>query len=310
MSLNKVESGDAVLYVGDPRLGVSQVDEWLTQCLEGNTWRPLSRPYLYGSDAGFCARRNVLLEKNEWIDGNLNAAGMGYMVIGNAFEDLLANSLKQRNRLISQNLYLIEMPELKVRGKIDLVVFDHEDELALIEVKTCGELPLEPKPTHLAQIQTYAAISGVRRCWLTYMSRKLHPKQPIPLRSFLVDTSAGALEDKLRIAFLSRLAFDKGSLPPVPGHFRKHTECHYCEFRDHFCYGGRRGHPFEASPPLPELSPVQVIELDALAVARAKDLMLSIEDRRIESIKSFLNVSPLSLDLVDRLNSLLVRVLK
>lgn len=307
--LKKVEGfGDAVFFRGDPRLEDSDMDTWLREVLEKREPEIKRRPYLYGSDAGFCARRNVLLEHNVWLDANINAAGFAYMAIGVALENLLAKSLEESRRLVKQDVRLLEMPELKVSGKIDLIIFDSEDELAIIEVKTCGELPKEPKPTHLAQVQSYCAISGIQRAWLVYLSRNLRPLQPIPTRTFSVDCSEEALTEKLRIAALSRLASDEGVLPPTPASFRKHTECHYCEFRDHFCFGSRpglaKGGTPLAAPPLPELEPEEVIKLDAKAKLLAKELYLNSDYRRVKTVEFLKGLSGLDVDLEERLEEI------
>lgn len=300
MTLARVEgTGEAAIFRGDPRIAESDIDGWLTANLESIDRRVKARPHLYGSDAGFCARRNVLLATNDSLESSLNAAGMGYMVIGVAFENLLSEALQRANRLLAQNIYLVDMPAIKIRGKIDLVVIDHQEELALIEVKTCGDLPTEPKPTHLAQIQTYAAVSGIRKAYLTYMSRKLIPKKPIPLRTFEVDTSDEALENRLRIAFLSELALAKGRLPAVPSTFRKHTECHYCEFRDHYCWGGRGDSPPEA--PLPDFSIEDLIKLDNKASKKAKELMKEIDTRREETVRGLRDLEGITKELLDYL---------
>lgn len=227
--------------VGDPRLPKSDMDSWLATVLEARTESGTPRPYLYGSDAGFCARRNVLLEHNVWVDSNVNSAGKGYMAIGVAFENLLAESLQKLGRLLTQDFRLVLIPEVKISGKIDLIVIDSQGELALVEVKTCGELPSEIKPNHLAQVQTYCAVSGFKRAWVIYLSRNLSPRKPMQTRTFQVDTSREAMVSRLTTAVVSRAASDLKMLPPQPAGFRKHTECHYCEFRDYFCWEARPG---------------------------------------------------------------------
>lgn len=291
--MKTIEAGDAILRVGDPRLKPTDIDRWYEVLLGNEKPKVASRPYLYGSDAGFCARRNVLLENNDWIDGDVNAAGRGYMAIGVAFENLLAESLMRNDRLIVQSMRLVPFPQFKISGKIDLVVFDQRNELALIEVKTCGDLPTEPKPTHLAQIQTYAAVSGIHNCYLTYMSRNLNPLKPIPMRSFQVDTSDEALVGVLSIAALSRLAIAEKVLPPVPAHFRKHTECHYCEFRDYFCHGQRPGKGGDAPvSPLPPLEGGALIKMMWEARELARGIFAASPHRRKETIRLLQELVP------------------
>jgi hypothetical protein len=287
--------GEATIYRGDPRLPQTNMDAWYQSMLERHSPKVEKRPYLYGSDAGFCARRNTLLEHNTWVDGYVNAAGSAYMAIGVALEDLLAATLKRNDRLLIQSCRLVEIPEIKISGKIDFVVFDSEDQLALIECKTCGELPTEPKPTHLAQIQTYCAVSGVHRAWLTYLSRNLQPKRPLLIRTFQVDCSEESLTNRLATAWLSKLASARRALPPVPATFRKHTECHYCEFRDFFCYQDRPG-ASGALPtsPLPELEPGELIEMQSLANYNARLLYQDSQERFQRTVEVLYGLDALS----------------
>jgi len=281
--------GTASVFKGDPRLPENDIDSWYNSLL-GEVHPAKMRAHLYGADAGLCARKNVLLEHNTWIPGEVTPASAGYMAIGVALEDLLANSLRRHGRLVTQGMYLIDMPVLKIRGKIDLIAFDFQDELCLIEVKTCGKLPTEPKHDHLAQIQTYCAVSGITRAWLTYMSRDVRsdygPKMAI--RSFPVETGSEALYKRLETASLSLLASKEGMLPPVPATFRKHTECHYCSFRDHFCWRTRPGLPgapsVEPTAPLPEYTPVELIHLYTKAGVIATDLMSEIVNRKYQTL--------------------------
>lgn len=286
-------NGASLTRGNDPRIKETGIDAWYTELLNRN--RPKSgyvRPYLYGSDAGFCARRNVLLQQSDIIDSLENTAGLAFMAIGVAIENLLSEALLKGERLLGQNLYLVDMPQVKVRGKVDFYVFDHEDELALIECKSCGELPAEPKPTHLAQVTTYAAISGLDKAYLTYVSRNVRWKQDIPVKTFVVDTSQGALFEKLRIAALSDLAADENLLPAVPAHFRKHTECHYCEFRDYFCYAQRPGQGGQMPlppPSLTEVSGASLAALDMKAQAVAQAMMFERPNRAVATIEGLLN---------------------
>lgn len=288
------------------------MDEWLTGILErgerGRSGSIAGRPYLYGSDAGFCARRNVLLQENTWIESTVNSAGRGYMAIGVAFEDLLIQALKRERRYLGGQVRGVELAELKISSKFDALVLDPEDNLALLEVKTCGELPQEEKPAHLAQVQMYAAISGIRNAHLVYMSRNLTPLKPISIRTFQVDTGDEALLRRLATAEESAEAAKRRVLPPVPATFRKHTECHYCEFRDPFCWGerpGRGGDPEQ--PPLQELTPGEYVVLADAAKQRATAHLQSLPERFVTTVKSLLEAGELTLfpEQKKRLRSLL-----
>lgn len=290
--MQKVDGvGQAVIFRGDPRRAgeKSDMESWLTSLLEKGRKEDSeirSRPHLYGSDAGFCSRRNVLLQHNVWLNSTVNSAGRGYMAIGIAFEDLLVESLKRAGRFLTGQLRGANLPGLKVSSRFDAVILDANDDLALLEVKTCGRLPDEEKPAHLAQLQTYAAQSGIRNAHLVYMSRELSPLRSIPVRSFAVDTSDEALLKRMAIAYESGLAAEKAALPPRPATFRKHTECHYCEFRDYFCWNARPGRGGdEAQPPLPELTPAEYIILSDRAKASAQDALRDIDSRRLATLR-------------------------
>lgn len=311
-SFHKVDGfGEAAIFKGDPRIKETDIDSWYQEQIR-ETGDASKRPYLYGSDAGLCSRRNVLLEHNTWIPTGKSPATHGYMAIGVGLEDMLAQALRRKERLFVQSQRLVEMPEVKISGKIDLVVLDHKDEFALVEVKSCGKLPLEPKPEHLAQIQTYAAVSGVHRCWITYISRNVRSSfsENIDLRSFPVDCGADILTQRLLTALVSRTASDAASLPPVPASFRKHKECHYCEFRDSFCWGHRPGNGgAEAAPLLREYSPKEMIELEAGLIPIATRLYKESLYRYQKTLNS-INTLDLSKGLYDKLNKLKLEVRK
>jgi hypothetical protein len=292
--------GEAAIFKGDPRLKEQDIDKWYQGMLRsvGKTQR---RAHLYGADAGLCARRNVLLEHNTWVPSETSSATNAYYAIGIALEDMLCKGLENANQLIASNPYLVEIPGLKIRGKIDLVIVDHQEELALVEVKSCGKLPTEPRPTHLVQAQTYAAVSGIHKVWLTYISRHVNPQGEkwgpnVAMRSFLVDTGTEVLKERLRVALVSVAASRLRQLPPVPAHFRKHTECHYCEFRDLFCWKPRPGlqssrvrstglgedTPFS---PIEELDTDEYITIDQGAKHEAESLIESSPQRKLATLK-------------------------
>lgn len=287
--MDKVEgSGTAAIFRGDPRRTgeKNDLESWLASALEGGERGEISaRPHLYGSDAGFCSRRNVLLAHNTWLANTVNSAGRGYMAIGNAFEELLIQALKRNRSLIAAQFKGPQLPGLKISSRYDAIIFDPEGEIALLEIKTCGRLPDEEKPTHLAQVQTYAAVSGIRRAHLVYLSRELSPRRPIALRTFAIDTSDEALRGRLKIAHESGLAAEAAALPPRPAHFRKHTECHYCEFRDHFCWADRVGRgATEPEPPLRELSTEEYIRLSERAARLAQEDMSEADERYAQTL--------------------------
>lgn len=289
--MERIAGYSVPLFKGDPRLPKQDIDHWFQGVLT-ETGTPKVRPHLYGADAGLCARRNVLLAHNTWLATEVSASSNAYMSIGVALEDMLARGLNNKERLYAQNLWLQEIPELKIRGKIDLVILDHTDQLALIEVKTCGKLPDAPRPTHLAQIQTYAAVSGLHNAYLTYISRNVRDTfgPELALRTFPVSCTEAELTSRLHTAVLSELCSAQHALPPKPAHFRKHTECHYCEFRDYSCWEPRPGLRSAAAQsadfePLPELDVETLVNLHLRAEKEAK----AIYDNSVYRLKDMLS---------------------
>ena len=263
----------------DPRRTGSSLSEWLSGILERDEREGSGgRPHLWGSDAGFCARRIWLLAMSpEFEEKIVGSGGRGYMAIGVAFEDLLVSALKKEGRFLAGQFRSVPLDDLEISSKFDAVVLDAEDRVMLLEIKTCGKLPEAPRPTHLAQIQTYAAVSGFRNASLVYMSRELMPRRPIAVRTFQVDTSDEALQHRLEIAELSRLAIEAGAAPPQPAYFRKSEECRYCEFRGRYCYGADGG--------LIEMEGEELLTLKETAATLAKAHIARCREREIANLK-------------------------
>jgi hypothetical protein len=263
--MTKIEGIQAPIFKGDPRLPENDIDVWWQEMLS-EVQPPSGRPHLYGSDAGLCARKNVFYSQNTWVPFQMTGATRAYMAVGVALENMLAERMAKAGRLVKQDTWIPLMPELKIRGKIDLIGYDVLDRLSLFEIKSCGKLPEAPNVQHLAQIQMYCAVTGIESAWLTYISRNVQanygPK--VDIRSFRVDTSAATLKKRLYTAALSELSIQEGSVPAIENDFRKTLECRYCPFLD-FCWVGE---PRYGS--LPPDSPLDLMHVDREIVLRNK----------------------------------------
>lgn len=287
----KEQKIDAKLLKGDPRLPGEDIDNWFNEILTSVS-SPKVRPWLYGSDAGLCARKNVYLQWNEWVPDVKKATTVAYMAIGVGLEDMLATALRSKGRLLAHGLRIQELPGLKISGIIDLVILDHQNEVSLIEVKTCGQLPVEPKPEHKAQIQIYCAVSGITKAWITYISRSVRKgyTDKLEMRSFVVDCSEEVLLDRLKIASVSKRASLVKKVPPVPSHFRKHQECHYCQFMD-FCWDTREGRgSLKAFSPLEELTTEEYLKIDMEAHEQALSFMKELFIRKEKTLVELLGL--------------------
>lgn len=195
------------------------------------------RKRMYGSAAAWCPRQNFLNSRDEFNSG-LNvfpATAALYMSIGNGIEQALVDGLVRKERFIFNNLYLPKC-EIDIGGKIDLVYVDDENEIAMAEVKSCGNLPDKPKPEHLAQLMTYAAIGGYDRCSLLYVSRNVRtPRGDAMLRVFPIEITEQNLLASLEKVCLSQLAIENGFVPEIPSNFSRTTTCRFCRFND-YCW--------------------------------------------------------------------------
>jgi hypothetical protein len=207
------------------------------------------------------------------------------MAYGIAVEDMLAKALNDHGRLIKQDIRLVEleselMPHIRISGKMDIIALDHEMEPALIECKTCGPLPTKPKTNHLIQLQTYAAVSGFNRCYLTYVSRKVSTggaRGKLECITFPVEITPDVIYTRFYQAALSQHSMDCRRCPPVDPTFRKSHECVWCDFAD-YCW------PVDASPvePFTEAGLKTAIHLsintaDELAKGRPKRYIKTLE---------------------------------
>lgn len=278
-----VEAGTASVFRGDPRQNIGDADDWWNSLLS-TVEPPSKRPYLYGADAGMCARKNVFHAHNTWIPFDKNAASVGYMALGDALENMLARGLSDKGKLVAQNMRLVDMPTLKVSGKMDLIFSDHQDNLRLAEIKSCGQLPSEPKVGHRAQVEMYAAVSGFDRVWLTYISRNIRnsfgPK--ISMKTFEIEVTPDVIRTRLEIAALSMLAAKHKKLPPKAAHFRKSQECLYCPFLD-FCWG-------RVDSGLPEMSPETYAKFAKVAHKLADVLIKKRQSRYVHTLKACWNL--------------------
>jgi hypothetical protein len=208
------------------------------------------------------------------------------MAYGVAIEDMLAKALDEHGRLIKQDIRLVEleselMPHIRISGKMDIIALDHERELGLIECKTCGPLPTKPKTNHLIQLQTYAAVSGFNRCYLTYVSRKVSTggaKGKLDCITFPVEITP--IYRRFYQAALSQHSMDCRRCPPVDPTFRKSHECVWCDFAD-YCW------PVDASP-VPAFTEAGLKTAIHLSMNTADELAKSRPYRYIKTLEGLL----------------------
>lgn len=284
--------GDITIHTGDPREvdGIDTIDDLYQRCLR-QTQPARKRTYLWGSDAGVCPRKNLYNQEIP-LPFNYYPSTKGYMAYGVAMEDLLAKSLADHDRLVKQDIRLVELessliPGMRISGKMDIICLDHNDEVALVECKTCGALPSRPKVNHLKQLLIYAAVSGFNNCYLTYISRKVSTsgsKGKLDMISFPIEINDEVLYEVLYTACLSQCCMNEKRAVPVPHGYRKHQECAWCDF-DSYCW------PYDETP----IEPFSRIELDRvkhLSMNAAQELLEQREGRYVRTLEGLLMECP------------------
>lgn len=236
-------------------------------------------PHLYGAGASYCPRQNFLNSFPYEAKGSHNAASQLYMGVGNGVEEAIVEGLTRKGRLFFNNLYVPPMVP-KVGGKIDLVYLDQNDDITIGELKTCGNLPTKPKPSHEAQLRTYAAVGGYKRANLIYVSRNVADNRgEVLIRAFELDLAEEMQVSTLGRIVMSQMAIDEGWLPEIPVTFRK-SDCVYCQFKK-FCWDDV---PLEGVTY--EILPKEVRdEKIALIETRARQLYAERNDRYVASLR-------------------------
>lgn len=204
-----------------------------------NMSEPWTRPTLYGGSAGVCQRENFLSAQDKPL-GNVRSVttpqSYFYMSIGDGIEKAVIDGLTRADRLFGDNVYLPVSTPL-VRGKMDIIFLDENNEICVGEIKSCGKLPNEPKHGHLAQATTYASISGHDNVYVIYISRNVvNADGSVAIKAFKVDTSKNALMANMRIIVESGKAIESGFIPQIPTHIKK-SMCYYCPYNESFCWG-------------------------------------------------------------------------
>lgn len=254
----------------------------------------IAKAKAHGADVGMCPRKvamHCFLSKDHEIEEG--GASVLYMAIGSAIHNAVQESFRSRGLLLSKE-YRVESTHVgppkfsPLAGYIDLIVKDEDNEPAIIEIKTCGNLPPKPKPWHTEQAIVYSLLSGVKRAYLFYVSRNvadytgrlIHKMFPIPF----VPEHHGEIARRMA---LSALALRNGFIPPIPPWLESKNDCGFCPFVGD-CWedapvptnGVKRPSEGAMSPLLDE-------------AARLGDLFLSEMDPRLaKTLKDIAPVSP------------------
>lgn len=199
-----------------------------------------SRSKIYGSNAGLCERQTAgLLLLSDEHEAHLNAASQFYFSIGSTYETLVKRALEREGILLVDEMPIeLDIGNTSVSGRIDFVIEDpNNHDMVLVELKSCGKLPTQPKYHHLAQLQTYLLLSGLPRGLLWYISRSVADYTgKVSQVVFEVEPT----EDEFHQVALSlargAIFAKEGAIPPIPAHMRKY-KCGFCPLVP-YCWDG------------------------------------------------------------------------
>lgn len=234
------------------------------------------RKALYGADAGYCPRKNFL-NANYSLDDREEPLYLTLsQKIGNTVEEYLLTNVLEKIRVVKSlripksDEYAQESGVIKLilntlnlnySGIIDVITFDQNGNLSIIDVKTTATIDSSKyvkmdndgnqldkpakaftiEPTYLSQVTFYAAVTGINSAALLYVSRLLNEKfgENLSYKLEPVTLSEQSIFDSLNRAFFSQLSIEHGYLPIIPLEFHrgKTKYCKYCDFKD-VCYNG------------------------------------------------------------------------
>lgn len=228
---------------------------------------------LYASDSTFCARQGALSSSLEF-DVPEPAEALAYKELGNKIEDLIIDSLHKKNAILFTQ-YVIPDVGLNIGGKVDgIIVVDNK--IRVLEIKSCGQLPGEPKLQHRAQALFYSAVTGLPASIL-YMSRNVAGfAGNILLREFKLDD---LVEERAATVYRVALAHEAnkaGLIPPRPYEITSEEQCGFCNFKS-LCWHNQRQEGVTLA------TPQQAFELSELANAHVERLMnpAALANRRV-----------------------------
>ena len=190
------------------------------------------RTRMFASSAGLCERQTAgLFYLSKDFESTRKASTQFYFKTGNAFEDVVATSFLNAGILIDRETRIEAYHEqLPISGRIDFVVEDRENdnELVLVELKSCGKLPAAPRAAHKAQLLTYLALTGMSKGIIWYISRTVAGWDGnLIQRAFEIEPSGKELKNTLFKMALGALAIKKRIVPKKPDEMKKY-KCGFC----------------------------------------------------------------------------------
>lgn len=223
------------------RLEIKEENVWPSLVESGlGCIRHIHRDNIWASSAALCERQTAGMLQIK-INESVHRSGSSefYFEIGSSIERVMEDAFRNSGVYVDSEVRVESYhPELDVSGRIDFVLKDPKnEELVLVELKTCGKLPDRPKPAHKAQLLAYLALTGMERGLLWYISRSVASWDGKILQKVfeIVPTKPERLQTIMTMV-KGQLYVNKNAFPPKPDRMKK-TWCGFCFFVPH-CWKG------------------------------------------------------------------------
>ncbi len=222
--------GKGILKIQDSE--TERLNRFLNEIIPGKRRkRPIA------SKAGYCPTANwfaINTEGESFVGGAMKL----YQGIGNGVEEEIVKAYERNGALLGTQV-LLPLPDgADLGGFIDMIAINGEGEPALYEIKTCTNLPSKIKDEHAAQVAAYWTFSGIKKCYVIYVSRKVQNfPDPTPLiKVFYFDPTEEENQTKVDNLFLSLVTSGASLPPPRPVSYREKNECVFCNYKS-ICWG-------------------------------------------------------------------------
>jgi CRISPR/Cas system-associated exonuclease Cas4 (RecB family) len=220
---------------------------------------------LYASETGYCERQGAVLAQLPSTEIS-SASSTLYKKLGDTIETIILDALYEQGILVFRQFHLPDVG-LDLGGYIDGIVLLN-GKLHVLEIKTCGQLPSQPKPQHLHQAAIYSAITGFPAI-IYYVSRHVASFDGVVKQAeFYIPAHGEVQRTAVYRAAYAHLSILEEVTPYVPSHITKEDQCGFCPLRAQCWHGAER-----------TSWPAEVDSKKALAIAReAKQLADAILD--------------------------------
>lgn len=192
---------------------------------------------LYASDSGYCQRQTALSAlRNE--DVKQEPQTTAYFDLGKAVESLIVNSLyTQKTVMFTQ--YILPDVGMNLGGKIDAIIRLDGHPVTAIEIKSCGSIPKEPYPEHLAQAYMYSGVTGLPTKLVYFGRNVINFSGKLQLKTFDLGYDISAISKTINRAALGYYSSLEGVLPNIPSHITSEKDCGFCPFKN-VCWHGEK----------------------------------------------------------------------